>query len=231
MNPTASTVHREPARHDRLDPRHHPDRCPSPWVRSSKVQFVALPGSCSHHRVNWSWPQICRCSQVEAVLLSRSSQSLNNARECSSETTIHIQAWRNADNVCLTVWTKEAESGGHLEQFSISSIGAENRPGPRGYRARTSQSTRFRGSHARHHCGGEPHRSDWRDVHDQSADPAPRATLGRRRMSAAPVRVLVVDDEPPIASFCAWASRRRAMMSSKLPTARSRSICCTRRPT
>ena len=36
------------------------------------------------------------------------------------------------------------------------------------------------------------------DVHHQPADPARAATPGRRRMSAAPLRVLVVDDEPPI---------------------------------
>ena len=37
-----------------------------------------------------------------------------------------------------------------------------------------------------------------RRVHHQPADPARTPTPGRRRMNAAPLRVLVVDDEPPI---------------------------------
>ena len=44
----------------------------------------------------------------------------------------------------------------------------------------------------------QPHRSDRRGVHDPAADPGQDRAAGYRRMSAPPLRVLVVDDEPPI---------------------------------
>ena len=37
-----------------------------------------------------------------------------------------------------------------------------------------------------------------RGVHDQAADPGGDRAAGHRRMSAAPLKVLVIDDEPPI---------------------------------
>ena len=49
-----------------------------------------------------------------------------------------------------------------------------------------------------HDHGGKPHRPDRRGIHDQAAGPAGDQAAGHRGMSAAPLKVLVVDDEPPI---------------------------------
>ena len=49
-----------------------------------------------------------------------------------------------------------------------------------------------------HHRRGQPHRPDRRRLHHQAADAGESRAAGHRRMSAAPLRVLVVDDEPPI---------------------------------
>src|SRR5262249_43634468 len=46
--------------------------------------------------------------------------------------------------------------------------------------------------------GRQPRRPHRRGVHDPVADPGRGAEAGHRRMSAAPLKVLVVDDEPPI---------------------------------
>ena len=48
-------------------------------------------------------------------------------------------------------------------------------------------------------------------------------------MSAAPLRVLVVDDEPPIRKLLRMGLPRTAIRSSKRPTARRRWSCSARR--
>ena len=45
---------------------------------------------------------------------------------------------------------------------------------------------------------GKPDRSDGSGIHDQAAGPGGDAKVGHRRMTAAPLKVLVIDDEPPI---------------------------------
>src|ERR1019366_195717 len=56
----------------------------------------------------------------------------------------------------------------------------------------------FRESEARNHPGGQPQRAPRGRVHDPTADPGIGERVGYRRMSAPPLRVLIVDDEPPI---------------------------------
>src|SRR5262249_58186320 len=57
---------------------------------------------------------------------------------------------------------------------------------------------RLRRSHARDHHRGEPYRPHRCDLCNQVADPAERSAAGHSGMSAAPLKILVVDDEPPI---------------------------------
>src|SRR4030095_5405219 len=57
---------------------------------------------------------------------------------------------------------------------------------------------RLRRGDARQHHGREPARSQGGDLLDPVAGPGRRQGSGHRRMSAAPIKVLVIDDEPPI---------------------------------
>src|SRR5262249_55658390 len=75
---------------------------------------------------------------------------------------------------------------------------AKDRSGACRHRSRARHLARFCRGHAWHHRRCQPHRPHWRRLHHRPAYPARTADVGRRRMSAAPVRVLVVDDEPPI---------------------------------
>ena len=75
--------------------------------------------------------------------------------------------------------------------------GEEGRSGSRRHRARAGDLARLRRSHARHHRSGQSRRSDRRRVRDQVADPT-RLRAAGRGMTAAPLKILVVDDEPPI---------------------------------
>src|SRR5262249_13036790 len=70
--------------------------------------------------------------------------------------------------------------------------------GARRHRAWACDLARFHRGDARHDYGRQPHRSERGGVHHPAADPRRRKAAGHRRMSAAPIKVLVVDDEPPI---------------------------------
>src|SRR5256885_8774171 len=54
----------------------------------------------------------------------------------------------------------------------------------------------FRRSHAWDDHRREPHRSDRCGLHHRPADPGRDQAAGHRGMSAAPLKILVVDDEP-----------------------------------
>src|SRR5262249_55921110 len=75
---------------------------------------------------------------------------------------------------------------------------AEGRPGARRHRARARHLARPDRGDARQHRRREPQRPARRGVHDHAAGADRRAEAGHRRMSAAPPKVLVIDDEPPI---------------------------------
>src|SRR5205807_4948859 len=83
----------------------------------------------------------------------------------------------------------------HLRQVLS---GGKRRSGPRRHRSRTGDLPRLHRSHARDHHRGEPHRSQRRGVRDQISNLARHRAAGHRGMSAAPLKILVVDDEPPI---------------------------------
>src|SRR5208282_5788964 len=98
---------------------------------------------------------------------------------------------------------------------------AKNRPGSRRHRAWARDLARLRGGNARHYLRRKPHRSDRCGVHDQFADPARAAVFGRRRMSAAPLRVLVVDDEPPIRKLLRMGLNAHGYQVLEAPTGKT----------
>ena len=85
--------------------------------------------------------------------------------------------------------------GAHLRQVLS---GGKGRSGTRRHRARPRDLARLRRGLAWGDYGGEPSRPARRGVRDQVAGAAGDQATGHRGMSAAPLKVLVVDDEPPI---------------------------------
>ena len=71
--------------------------------------------------------------------------------------------------------------------------------------------------------GRQPDRPQRRRLHHPAADPGGRATAGYRRMSAAPLKVLVVDDEPPIRKLLRMGLTTQGYECSRRRTARPRS--------
>src|SRR5262249_35882061 len=74
----------------------------------------------------------------------------------------------------------------------------EGRPGTGRHRTGAGDLARLRRSHARHHHRGQSHRPQRSDIRDQAADPAAERAAGYRGMNAPPLKILVIDDEPPI---------------------------------
>lgn len=66
------------------------------------------------------------------------------------------------------------------------------------YGAQSRDLARVRGGHERRHHRGKPDGSFGSSVHDQAAGPGGATTVGHCRMTAAPLKILVIDDEPPI---------------------------------
>src|SRR6516225_6632571 len=85
--------------------------------------------------------------------------------------------------------------GAHLRQVLS---GGEGGSGAGRHRSRARDLARLHRSHARDDQRGKPQRSQRRRVRDQAADSARGRAIGHRGMSAAPLKILVVDDEPPI---------------------------------
>ena len=132
--------------------------------------------------------------ELDAVLFEQVLFNLldNAAKYAPPETTIRIQSWRSGDAVCLRV----------LDEGSGIPAGDLEHIFDKFYRAQKTDQVRAgtglglaisRGFVEAMHgtiVAGQPPRPGRRHVHDQPANPARAATAGRRRMSAAPLRVL-----------------------------------------
>ena len=124
----------------------------------------------------------------------------NAAKYAQAATAIRIQSWRERNSVVLQVLDEgEGIPAGDLEHIF-----------DKFYRARKTDQVRAgtglglaisRGFIEAMHgtiSAGEQIRSQRGDLHHSAADPGSSQVIGHCRMSAAPVRVLIVDDEPPI---------------------------------
>ena len=150
-----------------------------------------------------SLPRTCRWWRFDAVLFEQVLFNLldNAAKYAPAGTTIRIQSWRDRG----LRWPPDSgrrrrhsarRSGAHLRQVLS---GAEGRPRAGRHRAWVS---RFRAVSSRP-CTAPSSR---RTATDRTGAvftitlpvPAETATVGHRRMTAAPLKVLVIDDEPPI---------------------------------
>ncbi len=92
-------------------------------------------------------------------------------------------------------WHTARGPGAHLRQVLS---GGKGRSGAGRHGTRSRDLAGLRGSAARADHGGKPYRPGRRGIRDQAAGTAGDQATGHRGMSAAPLKVLVVDDEPPI---------------------------------
>ena len=75
---------------------------------------------------------------------------------------------------------------------------AKGRSCPSRHRAGARDLARLRRGDARHDLGRQPYRSQWRGHNHSAAGTRRKQCAGHRRMNATPIKVLVIDDEPPI---------------------------------
>ena len=172
--------------------------------------------------------------ELDAVLFEQVLFNLldNAAKYAPPETTIRIQGWRSGDHVCLRV----LDEGSGIPAADLEHIFDKF------YRAQKTDQVRAgtglglaisRGFvEAMRGTIVAANRTDRSGAVFTISLPIPRAAAapGRRRMSAAPLRVLVVDDEPPIRKLLAHGADRAGLSDrSKRPTARPRSNCSASR--
>ena len=201
----AQPLHRQPARHDqaRVGRRRAERRACTMSARSSAARCSAPARSWRSTRSRWSSPPTCRWSTLDAVLFEQVLFNLldNAAKYAPAGTTIRIQSWRDGDSRLPAGAGRgrrhsAGRPGAHLRQVLPR---AERRPGARRHRARASRS---RAASSRP-CSGTitaANRTDRSGAVFTITLPVPADSraAGHRRMSAAPLKVLVVDDEPPI---------------------------------
>ncbi len=124
----------------------------------------------------------------------------NAAKYSAAGTTISIRSQRDKTSMSLQI----IDEGDGIPPTELESVFDKFYPAQKGDHVRPGTglglaiSRGFVEGDAWHHLGLQPHRSQRRGADHPAADsrPAPRRWIPR--MSAAPVKVLVIDDEPPI---------------------------------
>ena len=139
---------------------------------------------------------------LDAVLFEQALFNLldNAAKYAPPGTTIRIRSWRDGGFVYLQILDEGSGiPSTELELIFDKFYRAQKADHVRaGTGLGTRDLARLRGSDARNGRRRKPSGPDRRDVHSQIAGHGRAATAGQRRMTAAPLKVLVIDDEPPI---------------------------------
>ena len=140
--------------------------------------------------------------ELDAVLFEQVLFNLldNAAKYAPADTTIAIRSLREKDWVSLQV-LDEGEgipAGGTGKRFRQVLSRAEGRSCPPRHRPRAGDFPWLCRGHAWHDLGRQPRRSKRRGADHPIADPGSIGRAGYRCMNATPIKVLVIDDEPPI---------------------------------
>ena len=156
----------------------------------------------AHHKVSLELAADLPMLELDAVLFEQVLFNLldNAAKYAPADTTISIRSVRDKDRVALQI-IDEGErhsAGGAGERVRQILSRAKGRPCPSRHRPRACDFPRLCRGDAWHDLGRQPHRPERRRADHPSADPGGITALGHRRMNAAPIKVLVIDDEPPI---------------------------------
>ena len=155
-----------------------------------------------HHRVEVDIAKDLPMLELDPVLFEQVLFNLldNAAKYAPPQTTVLIQSWQEAETVKLQIVDEGSgiPPGGDRSHLRQVPSRREAGSGSRRHRTWTGDLPRLRRSHGRLDHRGEPDRPAWRRVHHHAPGPQARRAAGHRRMSAAPLKVLVIDDEPPI---------------------------------
>ena len=156
----------------------------------------------ARHRVELELAPRLPMLDVDAVLFEQVLFNLlDNAAKYSPEgTTIRIRSWRDRDSVCLQV----LDEGDGIPPADLEHIFDKFYRVQKGDQVRAGTGLGLaisRGFVEAMHgtiTAANRTRPQRRRVHDQAAGSPAGQAIGHRGMSAAPLKVLVVDDEPPI---------------------------------
>ena len=140
--------------------------------------------------------------ELDAVLFEQALFNLldNAAKYSAAGTTIRIQSWRDQDAVCLQV----LDEGDGIPPADLEHIFDKFYRAEKGDQVRAGTGLGLAISRgfveAMHGTITAANRTDRhrRGIYDQAAGSAGDQATGHRGMSAAPLKMLVVDDEPPI---------------------------------
>ena len=155
-----------------------------------------------HHKVSLELAADLPMLELDAVLFEQVLFNLldNAAKYAPADTTISIRSQRDRDQVILQIIDEgegipPAELDSVFDKFYRAQKGDHVRPGT-GLGLAISRGF-VEAMHGRI-FGGQPHRPQRRRADHPPADPGGLQCAGYRRMTAAPIKVLVIDDEPPI---------------------------------
>ena len=171
-------------------------------ARSSAARWSARSKILAKHRVEVEISPDLPMVMVDAVLFEQVLFNLldNAAKYAPPDTTVRIQSWREEDSVRLQV----LDEGDGIPTADLERIFDKFYRARKGDQVRAGTGlgpgdlARLRRGPARHDHGGEPHRPHGRCVHDHPARPEASGARGGCGMSTASLKILVVDDEPPI---------------------------------
>ncbi len=156
----------------------------------------------AHHKVSLELAADMPMLELDAVLFEQVLFNLldNAAKYAPPDTTISIRSQRDRKSMSLQVIDEgdgipPAELESVFDKFYRAQKGDHVRPGTG---LGPGDLARLRRGDAWHHLGRQPRRPQRRGADHPVADPGRDQCAGYRRMSAAPIKVLVIDDEPPI---------------------------------
>ena len=202
----AQPLHRQPARHDQAGVRRRRAEC-APCTISARSSAARCARAARFSRNTMS-SSISRPDlpmvELDPVLFEQVLFNLldNAAKYAPPGTTIRIQR-RGAkpNSVCVRVF----DEGDGIPQDDLERIFDKFYRAQKGDHVRAGTglglaiSRGFVEAHARHDRRGKPHRPHRRGLHYHACRCLGQcAQAGYGRMTAAPLKVLVIDDEPPI---------------------------------
>ena len=200
----AQSLHRQPARHDQARIRRHRAERRPPRSRRDRRQRAAARGQDSGRAIasNWSLHPALPMVELDAVLFEQVLFNLldNAAKYSPAGTTVRIQSWRDRDAVCLQV----LDEGDGIPPADLEHIFDKFYRVEKGDQVRAGTGLGLAISRgfveAMHGTITAANRTDRSGAvfTIRLPDSTRGRAIGHRRMSAAPLKVLVVDDEPPI---------------------------------
>ncbi len=156
----------------------------------------------AHHKVSLELSPDLPMLELDAVLFEQVLFNLldNAAKYAPPGTTISIRGARDQGTGLAADPGRGQRhpAGGTRKRVRQVLSRAKGRSRSSRHRSWTRDLARLRRGDARHDLGRQPYRSERCGHNHSAADTSRKQRAGYRRMNAAPIKVLVIDDEPPI---------------------------------